>query len=149
MQPAGPNADRKGLRGRWMYPPRRGMRVVISPWEYRHLRGWAQVRIAGGVAMTGLGIVTLAFGGSDWKTYGWAMAFLAAAAANLAFAYWELSIARSEAAEPERQEDASRHADNHTSKRQSAAPTALALRTRFLCLKGAATAGTRWRRICR
>ena len=60
------------------------------------------------VALTGLGLVTLAFGGSDWKTYGWTMAFLAAAVANLAFAYWELSIARSDAAEPKRNEAPSR-----------------------------------------
>ncbi len=102
------NAGLNGLRGRWMDPPRHGMRLVISPWEYRHLRGWAQVRIASGVALTGLGLVTLAFGGSDWKTYGWTMAFLAAAVANLAFAYWELSIARSDAAEPKRNEAPSR-----------------------------------------
>jgi hypothetical protein len=44
-------------------------------------------------------VVTLSFGGNDWKTYGWTMAFLAAGAASLAFAYWELSIARSAAVE--------------------------------------------------
>jgi hypothetical protein len=53
------------------------------------------VRIASGIVLAGLGVVTLSFGGSDWKTYGWTMAFLAAAAADLAFAYWKLSIARS------------------------------------------------------
>jgi hypothetical protein len=56
------------------------------------------VRIASGIILAGLGVVTLSFGGSDWKTYGWTMAFLAGAAANSAFAYWELSIARSAAA---------------------------------------------------
>ena len=50
------------------------------------------------IVLAGLGVVTLSFGGNDWKTYGWTMAFLAAAAADLAFAYWELSIARSAAA---------------------------------------------------
>jgi len=74
------------------------MRRIISPWEYRHLRASASVRIAGGIVLAGLGVVTLSFGGNDWKTYGWTMAFLAAAAANLAFAYWELSIAGSAAA---------------------------------------------------
>jgi hypothetical protein len=74
------------------------MRLIISPWEYRHLRAWARVRIASGVVLAGLGIVTLSFGGSDSKTYGWAMACLAAAAAHLAYASWELSIARSAAA---------------------------------------------------
>jgi hypothetical protein len=71
------------------------MRLIISPWEYRHLRRWARVRIAGGMVLGLLAVVTLTFGGDDWKTYGWAMAFLAAGAANLAFAHWELSIARS------------------------------------------------------
>ena len=88
----------KGLRGWWASPPRAGMRRIISPWEYRHLRAFARVRIAAGIFLVGCGALTLSFGGNDWKTYGWAMAFLAAAAANLAFAYWELSIAGSAAA---------------------------------------------------
>jgi hypothetical protein len=74
------------------------MRLIIAPWEYRHLRGFARLRIASGMVLVGLGVVTLSFGGNDWKTYGWTLAFLAAAAANLAFAYWELTIARSAAA---------------------------------------------------
>ena len=92
------NTAPKGLRGWWASPPRSGMRLIISPCEYRRLRAWAGVRMASGIALAGLGVVTLSFGGNDWKTYGWAMAFLAAAAADLAFAYWELSIARSAAA---------------------------------------------------
>ena len=91
------NTAPKGLRGWWASPPRSGMRLMISPCEYRRLRAWAGVRMASGIALAGLGVVTLSFGGNDWKTYGWAMAFLAAAA-DLAFAYWELSIARSAAA---------------------------------------------------
>jgi hypothetical protein len=87
----------KGLRGWWVSPPRSGMRRIIAPWEYRHLRAWARVRIASGVVLAGLGVVTLSFGGNDWKTYGWTMVFLALAAASWAFACWELSIARSEA----------------------------------------------------
>jgi hypothetical protein len=75
----------KGLRGWWTSPPRSGTRLIISPWEYRHLRAWARVRTASGIALAGLGVVTLSFGGNDWKTYGWTMAFLAAAAANSAF----------------------------------------------------------------
>jgi hypothetical protein len=92
------NTAPKGLRGWWASPPRSGMRLIISPCEYRRLRAWAGVRMASGIALAGLGVVTLSFGGNDWKTYGWTMAFLAAAAADLAFAYWELSIARSAAA---------------------------------------------------
>jgi hypothetical protein len=71
------------------------MRLIISPWEYRHLRASAGMRIASGIVLASLGVVTLSFGGNDSKTYGWTMAFLAAAGAHLAFAYWELTIARS------------------------------------------------------
>jgi hypothetical protein len=71
------------------------MRRLIAPWEYRHLRAWAGVRISAGIALVGLGAVTLSFGGNDWKTYGWTMVFLALAAAQFSFAYWELTIARS------------------------------------------------------
>jgi len=70
---------------------------MIAPWEYRHLRFWAGVRVSGGTALAGLGVVTLLFGGNDRKTYGWAAAFLAVAAANLALARWELATGRSAA----------------------------------------------------
>lgn len=95
----GPNDNRarKGLRGWWASPPRSGARLIIAPWEYRHLRAFASGRIAGAIILAGLGLVTLSFGGDDAKTYAWTMAFMAAAVAHLAFAYWELSIARSEA----------------------------------------------------
>jgi hypothetical protein len=85
----------KGLRGWWASPPRSGMRRLISPWEYRHLRAWAGVRMASGVVLVGLGAVTLSFGGNDWKTYGWTTVFLALAASQFSFAYWELTITRS------------------------------------------------------
>jgi hypothetical protein len=49
------------------------MRRLIAPWEYRHLRPWAGSRFACGIALVGLGAVTLSFGGNDWKTYGWTM----------------------------------------------------------------------------
>jgi hypothetical protein len=91
------NTAPRGLRGWWSSPPRSGMRLIISPWEYRHLRAWAGVRIAGGIVLAGLGVVTLSFGGNDSKTYGWTIACLAAAAAHWAYASWELSIARSAA----------------------------------------------------
>jgi hypothetical protein len=88
-------AGPEGLRGWWTSPPRSGLRLIISPWEYRHLRAFGSVRMTSGIALVGLSIVTLAFGGNDGKTYGWAAAFLAGAAANLAFGYWELSMSRS------------------------------------------------------
>ncbi|HTT54319.1 MAG TPA: hypothetical protein VMH35_23255 [Streptosporangiaceae bacterium] len=84
-----------GLRGWWASPPRSGVRRIISPWEYRHLRGWAGVRMASAAALAGLGGVTLSFGGNDGKTYGWTTVFLAGAAAQFSFACWELAIARS------------------------------------------------------
>jgi len=87
----------KDPRGWCASPARSGMRRMISPWEYRHLRFWAGVRISSGIVLVGLGVVTLSFGGNDRKTYGWTMAFLAAAVANLAFGRWELTIARSAA----------------------------------------------------
>lgn len=98
MNPPNNSDRRKGLRGYWTSPPRSGMRLIISPWEYRHLRGFARVRIASATVLACLGVVTLGFGGTDAKTYGWAFAFLAAGAAHFAFAQWELSIARSAAA---------------------------------------------------
>jgi signal transduction histidine kinase len=76
-------------------PPQRPVleRILIRSWEYRHLRLFAGVRIGAGIVSVGLGVVTLSFGGNDWKTYGWTMAFVAAGAANLAFGYWDLNIA--------------------------------------------------------
>ena len=85
----------KGLRGWWASPPRSGARRLIAPWEYRHLRAWARIRVASGAVLVGLGAVTLSFGGADWEAYWWTIAFLAMAAAQFAFAYWELTIARS------------------------------------------------------
>lgn len=93
MQIAMNNAAPKGLRGWWTSPPRSGLRLIISPVEYRHLRALGRVRIASAIVLTGLGVVTLSFGGQDRKTYGWAIWFLGGAAANGAYGYWELSIA--------------------------------------------------------
>lgn len=93
MQIAMNNAAPKGLRGWWTSPPRSGLRLIISPVEYRHLRALGRVRIASAIVLTGLGVVTLSFGGQDRKTYGWAIWFLGGAAANLAYGCWELNIA--------------------------------------------------------
>jgi hypothetical protein len=45
--------------------------------------------------LTVCGVLTLTFGGSDRKTYGWAALFLTQAALTLGFGYWQLTIARS------------------------------------------------------
>ena len=86
------------LRQWWASPPRSGPRRIISPWEYRHLRFWAGLRIGGAVALTALGVITLGFGGGTGKAVAWSLVFLLPAAANLAFALWELAIADSAAA---------------------------------------------------
>jgi hypothetical protein len=83
-------ASARGLSGWWQSPPRRGMRRLIAPWEYRHLRVFGLVRIAGGTVAAGAGVVCLAY-----AAYGWAAFFLAIAALNLAGGYWFLSIDRS------------------------------------------------------
>jgi hypothetical protein len=82
----------------WGTPSRSGMQRIIAPWEYRHLRGWAGVRVASGTVLVGLGAVTLIGGSFSAKAAGWAALFLAAAAANFSFAAWELAIARSASA---------------------------------------------------
>jgi len=70
------------------------MRRMIAPWEYRRLRAFARLRIVGGIVAAACSVLTLAFGGGNWKAYGWAIAVGLIGAANLAFAGWELSIAR-------------------------------------------------------
>ena len=90
------NTARRGLRGWWASPPRSGIRRVIAPWEYRHLRGFARVRIAAGIVFAGLGAVTLVGGSFTTEAVGWAALFLAAA--QVSFAYWLLTIARSQPA---------------------------------------------------
>ena len=89
--------SRNDLRTWWASPPRSGPQRLISPWEYRHLRGFAGARAAGAGVLVALGVVTAAFGGNDATTIGWTLGFLAMAAAQLAFAYWEISIARAAA----------------------------------------------------
>ncbi len=92
------NTAPKGLRGWWASPPRSGMRRILAPWEYRHLRFWARVRIGAGVVLVGLGAVTLVGGSFTTEAVVWAMVFLAVATAQFAVAYWLLTIARSASA---------------------------------------------------
>jgi len=83
----------RGLRGWWASPPRSGMRRLIIPYEYRHLRPFGIMRITGGCVAAAAGIVCLSYG-----VYAWAAFFLVIAAANLAGGSWYLTIARSESA---------------------------------------------------
>src|ERR1700753_2483640 len=68
-------------------------RIFIRQWEYRHLRLIAGLRMGGGIALAGLGIVTLVFGGPDGKAFAWAALFLVPAAISFAFAGWDIAIA--------------------------------------------------------
>lgn len=88
-------AGGRGLRASWASPPRSGARRLIAPWEYRHLRAWVRVRVASGTVLAGLGAVVWALSGADPQAWAWTAAFLAMAAAQFAFAYWELTIVRS------------------------------------------------------
>jgi len=83
----------KGLRGWWASPPRPGMQRLINPWEYRRLRVFGVMRIAGGSVAAAAGVVCLSYG-----VYGWAAFFLVIAALNLAGGCWYLAIARSASA---------------------------------------------------
>jgi hypothetical protein len=87
------NNTPRGLRGWWASPPRRGMRRLIVPWEFRHLRGFGITRIAGGGVAVVPALICLAYG-----VYGWAAFFAAIAAANFAGGAWYLSIDRSQSA---------------------------------------------------
>ena len=74
-------------------PPRSGMRRLINPVAYRHLRGFGVTHIAGGAVQAAAGLVCLSYG-----VYGWAAFFLVIAALNLAGGSWYLTIDRSASA---------------------------------------------------
>ena len=89
------NSAPRGLRGRWANPPRSGMRRIIAPWEYRHLRAVARVRNAAGIVLVGLGSVTLIGGSFTTEAVGFAALFLVVAAGSFLGAAWGLAIVRS------------------------------------------------------
>ena len=74
-------------------PPRTGMRRLINPMTYRHLRGFGLAHIAAGCVQAAAGLVCLCYG-----VYGWAAFFLVIAALNLAGGSWYLTIDRSASA---------------------------------------------------
>jgi len=91
------NTAPKGLRGWWASPPRSGLQRIIFPWEYRHLRGFARLRITAGIVLAGLGAVTLVGGSFTAKAIGWTAFWLVLAALQFSAAYWLRTIARSAA----------------------------------------------------
>ena len=92
MNASDPGTPLNRLRQRWASPPRSGLRLIISPWEYRHLRLGSGLHFGGAVALTVLGVLKLCFGGGTGEAFAWSLIFLLPAAANLAFALCELSI---------------------------------------------------------
>jgi hypothetical protein len=90
MRAPNDNTAPKGLRGWWASPPRSGMRRLIVPYEYRHLRVLGVTRTAGGSVAAASGLICLSYG-----VYGWAAFFLVLGALNLAGGYWYLTIDRS------------------------------------------------------
>ena len=95
------NTAAKGLRGWWLSPPRPGLHLLISPWEYRHLHAVANVRFAAGGFQFGIGLVLLSLGRKAeadqerHKMYRLSAWFLVPAAGNLAGGYWYIAIAGS------------------------------------------------------
>jgi hypothetical protein len=87
------NTAAKGLRGWWLTPPRSGLQRFIYPWEYRHLRVFAALRVTAGCLAAAGGFICLAY-----SAYGWAALFLVIAALSLAAGAWFLSIASSTSA---------------------------------------------------
>lgn len=79
--------------GWWKNPPRSGLHRLIAPYEYRHLRLFGAVHIAGGAVAAGAGLICLAY-----HAYGWAAFFLAIGGAHIAGGYWYLTIDRSASA---------------------------------------------------
>ncbi len=71
-------------------PPRTGMRRLIVPWEYRHLRASGVTRIAGGSVAAAAGVVCLSYGAYEWAAF-----FLVLGALNLGGGYWYITVARS------------------------------------------------------
>jgi len=90
MRAPNDNNAPKGLRGWWASPPRSGMRRLIVPYEFRHLRLFGVTRMAGGSVAAAAGLICLSYG-----VYGWAAFFLVLGALNLAGGYWYLTIDRS------------------------------------------------------
>ncbi len=84
------NTAAKRLREWWLSPPRFGMRRLIAPWEYRHLRLFGVTRITGGSVAAAAGLVCLSY-----RAYGWAAFFLVIGALNLAGGSWFITIDRS------------------------------------------------------
>ena len=59
MRAPNDNTAAKGLRGWWLTPPRHGIRRLINPRAYGHLRTFGVTHIAGGSAAAAAAAVCL------------------------------------------------------------------------------------------
>jgi hypothetical protein len=73
-------------------PSRTGMRRVISPWAFDHLRLCAAIRFGVTAFLVTIAALLFGFGHS-----GWAALPLVGAVVNFAWGYWEMTVARSAA----------------------------------------------------
>jgi hypothetical protein len=89
------NTAPRGLREWWLTPPRSGLQRWISPWEYRHLRGFGVTRVFAGSIAAAAGLICLSY-----RVYGWAAFFLVIGALNLAGGCWFITIDNSGRAHP-------------------------------------------------
>jgi hypothetical protein len=96
MSASSDNTAANGLRGWWADPPRSGLRLLINPWEYRHLRAFGVMRIFGGSIAGAAGLICLSYRVPKWAAF-----FLTIAAANLAGGSWYLNIDRSAPTQPD------------------------------------------------
>jgi hypothetical protein len=81
-------------------PARPGLRRLISPWEYRHLHGFANLRFAAGGFQLGVGLVLLSLGRQAAtdperrKCYRWSAWFLVNAALQFLGGFMDVAAAR-------------------------------------------------------
>ena len=73
-------------------PSRTGMRRLITPWAFAHLRLCAAIRFAVSAFLVTIAGLLFAVGHGELATLP-----LVGAAVNLAWGYWEITIARSAA----------------------------------------------------
>jgi hypothetical protein len=64
-----------------------GLRRLIRPVVYRHLRGFGVGHIAGGSVQAAAGLICVAYDADEWAAF-----FFTLAALNLAGGYWYLTI---------------------------------------------------------
>jgi hypothetical protein len=93
MNAANDNTSAKGFREWWQDPPRSGLRRLINPLAYRHLRLVGILHLAGGCVAAAAGLACLSY-----QAWGWAAFFLVIAALNFGGGSWYFAIDRSASA---------------------------------------------------